>query len=584
MFWAIVRCEITPAFMPSVRNRHVGGLLVFALAFIGLEVFSYTRESATWDEPIHLMDGYLSLAHGDFRADIEHPPLLRMWAALPIVPLRVVDTATGVIERTLPTDWALGRLFSTTHRFVYVDNDADALLYRARFMIVLLGIVLGVLLYAWAFALFGRATALVLLALYTVEPNIASHARLVTTDFGVTLAIFGATYFTWRLSARWSLASLAGVAACVALAVTSKYSGLLAGPILGLLLAFAVWRRTMTPARAAIVLLVLGISSVTALWATYGFYYLPSRSPTWRYAIHNEPAATGPVPTLARAVAWIDERHLLPNAYSEGLLLSRVRSQGRKTFLAGEYSITGWWYYFPVAFALKTPLTLIVLAAAGTWFARRQASTLVFLFVPVAIVLGSAMSAHINIGLRHILPIYPFVILLAGWAVQRLLSSPRRFVPAAALAIAVAEPLTVYPHTLAFFNVLAGGPSGGSRYLTDSNIDWGQDLKGLKSWMVRSGVDHVNLSYFGLADPHYYGIDCTFLPGSESWVRSDLVRLPKLPGYVAVSVTMLRGVYADTPRQREFYTRLAALQPVASIGHSILVFKVEQPWYTDLVR
>ena len=558
---------------------------MFALGFVGLEVFSYTRESATYDEPIHLMDGYLSLAHGDFRADIEHPPLLRMWAALPLLPLQVVDGATREIDASAPADWALLGLFGTTHQFVYVDNDADRLLYRARFMVVLLGVALGFLLYVWSNELFGWATAATLLALYAVEPNILSHARLVTTDFGVTLGLFAAVFFSWRLSARWTLQALMGLAGSTALAIAGKYSGLLIAPILFILVAVAVWRRLLTPARGAAVALVLALSAYAAVWASYGFYYAPSASPDWKYAIHSEAFAVKTVPQLARVVGWIDDHHLLPNAYAEGLVLNQVRGQARKSFLAGQYSLRGWWYYFPVAFALKTPLTLILFALAGAWLGRRRLGlAAVWLAVPIVVVLGSAMLAHINIGVRHILPIYPFVIVLAGPAVQRLLEARRPRLATAVVAVALAEPLAVYPHTLAFFNVLAGGPSGGSRYLADSNIDWGQDLKRLKSWMTDAKVDHVNLAYFGNADPRYYGINCTFMPGAESWVPEDLVRLPRLPGYVAVSVTMLRGVYGDTDLQREFYTRLASLQPIASIGHSILVYRIEQPWYADLIR
>ena len=147
------------------------------------------------------------------------------------------------------------------------------------------------------------------------------------------------------------------------------------------------------------------------------------------------------------------------------------------------------------------------------------------------------------------------------------------------LAAALLEPALVYPHTIAFFNVLAGGPAHGSEYLVDSNIDWGQDLKPLKQWMVDNNVPHINLAYFGFADPRYYGIDCTFLPGSPGWVPAELVRAPQLPGYVAVSATLLRGVYASTPAEREFYAGLARRTPIATIGYSIFVFKMDQRWW-----
>ena len=129
---------------------------------------------------------------------------------------------------------------------------------------------------------------------------------------------------------------------------------------------------------------------------------------------------------------------------------------------------------------------------------------------------------------------------------------PRRSIgcgPAAGAALlaasrwssAASSSSTVYPHNLAFFNALVGGPANGSQYLVDSNLDWGQDLKPLKRWMTEHNVPHINLAYFGFADPRYYQIDCTFLPGSPPWVNPDLLSAPRLPGYVAVSATLLRG-------------------------------------------
>jgi hypothetical protein len=569
--------------LPASRtpwHRHALTLLVFALTFITLEVVSYTRESATWDEPVHVMDGYLTLARRDYRVDVEHPPLLRMWAALPLLG-ESIAADTRAIDNTTGYTWALNDVFIAAHQFMYVDNDADRMLYRARFMTVLLGVVLGVLVYAWGHAIFGWATAAALLAVFTMEPNIASHSRLVTTDLGVTLGIFGAVYFFWRLAARsWSWRALVGLAAFTTLALLSKFSGLLLLPVLAVLVIVARWRRAIDTRQVLITIGAVGVAAFVGIWACYGFRYLPSSNPAWRYNFHIEPFATGTMPVTTAVVRWIDDHRVLPNAYAEGLLLNQSRSQRRNAFLLGGFTETGWWYYFPVAFALKTPVVVLLLFGAGTYLAARRVPVdALHALVPIAIFGGVAMTATINIGVRHILPIYPFVVLLAGAAVSALLSAGRRIVATIAVAAALIEPALIYPHTLAFFNVLAGGASHGSEYLVDSNLDWGQDLKGLKAWMNAHAVSHINLAYFGFADPRYYGIDCTFLPGSPGWVRKEQLQLPRLPGYVAVSATLLRGVYAPSALDREFFEPLAKLTPVDSIGHSIFIFRVERPWY-----
>jgi hypothetical protein len=149
----------------------------------------------------------------------------------------------------------------------------------------------------------------------------------------------------------------------------------------------------------------------------------------------------------------------------------------------------------------------------------------------------------------------------------------------AILAAGALEFAAVYPNNLAFFNRLAGGPSNGYRYLADSNIDWGQDLKPLKAWMDRSNVAHINLAYFGVADPAYYGIDCTFMGGTTiPGIAPAKLAPPRLPGYVAVSATLLDGVpFAE--RDRDFYKPLRDREPAADIGGSIKVYWVERQWW-----
>jgi hypothetical protein len=283
-------------------------------------------------------------------------------------------------------------------------------------------------------------------------------------------------------------------------------------------------------------------------------------------------------------VGWIDAHRLLPNAYTEGFLLGQAKAQFRGAFLGGQYGIEGWWYYFPVAFLIKTPVALLLMLMGGLilcakrWrlFLRDEA----FLLVPIAFYLGSAMTARLNIGLRHILPIYPFVLLLAALCISELLRGRQKSGYTLLIGLSLFwlfEFARVCPHYLAFFNQFAGGPRNGYKYLADSNLDWGQDLKPLKKWMDEQNVQHINLAYFGTAEPIYYGIQCTYLPGSPFFAE-NLVRAPQLPGYVAVSATVLDGVYLNEAG-RAFYKPLRERPPRAVIGYSIFVYWVDRPWW-----
>jgi len=565
-------------------------LLVFAAAFAFLTLSSYITKSATWDEPGHLTSGYFALHLHDYRLNPGHLPLLRMWAALPLVFMG------GIHLDTDTRGWGNGSEFEAGHEFLYVQNDADRLLYAARFMTVLLGVLLGILIFCWIREWMGFRPAVVVLALYCLEPNILAHSSLVTTDLGTACFIFGAVYFLWRLTRKCSAANLAGLVAFFALAEASKFSALLLWPIAAALLVLHIGRRAAWPCPtvkvqpltsrghkalvAAGVLVLLGVGSYTAVWAIYGFRYAPTPgSPDVRF--HTNPLTRTAAPQLAAAIDWVDRHHLLPNAWSQGFLLMNAAMQKHAAFLAGDYSSEGWWYYFPVAFLIKTPLGVLLPCCVGLALcvARWRRLTLddLFVLLPIAVFMSAAVSTPYNIGLRHILPIYPFVLLLAGKPVAELYRRGHCKILLLLPLVALVECMWIYPDYLAFFNAFVGGPRNGYKYLADSNLDWGQDLKQLKAWMDMNHVPHINLSYFGTADPAYYGIRCTHLLGAPFFARR-FVQQPELPGYVAVSVTNLQGVYRS-PSARAFYLPLSNREPAAVLGHSIRIYRVDAPWW-----
>lgn len=562
------------------RSRVAIALLTFTVTFATLEIVAHSQRSGTWDEPMHLASGYAALVDRDYLLDPAHPPFARMWAALPLLAMSGID-----VDRTplLPasSQVEVGGAYEFARRFLYVNNDAERLINVSRNMIVILGVVLGILVFAWTHEWLGFTPAALALAFYVLEPNLGAHASLVTTDFAVTCAIFGAVYFLWRTCRRVSLVNVTGLAVFFALAAVTKFSGLILVPIAALLVTLGVCWRALPARKAAMVAVVVSATTVGAIWTVYAFQY--SATPDGRLLMFERSArASWNAPVLAAAVGWVDSHRLLPNAFTQGLLYSQVSGGQLPGYLAGHISQDGWWYYFPAAFLLKTPAALLVLTAAGlVVLVRRRAAVgglnASFVLTPVVVYVAVAMTSDINIGLRHILPIYPFVVVTAAAGASGLLTAGRRAGPIALAALILfwcTSYANVYPHTLTFFNRFAGGPSNGHRYLTDSNLDWGQHLELLKKWMDAAGVRHVNLAYFGTADPAYYGIDCTHLPGAPTFALPQVMR-PRLPGYVAISATVASGVYLD-PRWRLFYRPFRDRAPAADIGHSIKVYWVDQ--------
>jgi 4-amino-4-deoxy-L-arabinose transferase-like glycosyltransferase len=553
-------------------------LSIFVTVFVLLRVGSYVQKSATWDEPVHLTAGYIALADRDYRVELSHPPFARMWAALPLLAIPGIVTDARPISSTTADDWMAGpKPYAFARTFLFQLNDAERLLNAGRFMIVLLGAAAGCLLFSWAYEWRGLRTATLALAFYALTPTIAAHSALITTDAPLMLFFLGATYFLWRACRNPSRRNIGGVAAFTALAIVSKFSGLLLVPVIAIAVAYALWRRmALTPRHAtALVLTTAGVAFMT-IWAAYGFQAAPNGDSAWTFDVDGIAEVRAAAPTLSAIAGWLDAAHLLPNAFTQGVLFTAVGTK-QSAFLLGRISDSGWWYYYPVAFAMKAPLAFLafLVFGIGVFASRRHrppSIDLPFILLPLLIYVGVAMVSRVNLGIRHLLPVYPILILIAAVGADWLLSQRSRIARPAVWVLGgiwIARVASIYPTDLSYFNHAVGGASRGFEYLADSNIDWGQDLKRLKRWMTRNGVERVNLAYFGQADPAYYGIDAVPLPGSD--IGSP--RRPELPGYVAVSVNMLTGVYLN-PAWRLYYEGFRHLVPVAHVGNSIRVYWV----------
>jgi hypothetical protein len=249
----------------------------------------------------------------------------------------------------------------------------------------------------------------------------------------------------------------------------------------------------------------------------------------------------------------------------------------------GRLSQEGWWYYFPATFALKTPLALKVLLVLGFFVRPKAASGWApwVLWWPVVVYLIVTQTRGLNIGHRHLLPLHPFLFAAAGGCAAWALAHPRRRLLLPAVSVLAAwyafSSLRVYPHFLAHFNELAGGPAGGYRYLVDSNLDWGQDLKGLAEALRERGIPAVKLSYFGSADPEYYGIRGEMLPSQMLPPPKSVTHRVEAGDVVAISATNLQGVYLD-PALQPFLADLRARTPLFTVGHAIFVYRVDRAW------
>jgi hypothetical protein len=267
---------------------------------------------------------------------------------------------------------------------------------------------------------------------------------------------------------------------------------------------------------------------------------------------------------ISRLADFSYRTHLLPEGYVNGMEQLAGISQRRPSFMNGHWNAGGQTWFFPYAFWVKTPPALFCLLALGAvgWFwpwkarrpsdapARRSARETLYLALPLFVLLAVyavvAMRQGLNIGLRHILTVYPVCHILAGSVALSFPSRKRAAETAVALLVAwfVIDSLAVRPHYLAYFSGVAGGPSQGYRRLADSSLDWGQDLPGLKDWLAAHNPDNrepVFFSYFGTGEPDYYGIASNRLPGFPEWRNLEVFAYT--PGYYAISATMFQNLY-----------------------------------------
>jgi Dolichyl-phosphate-mannose-protein mannosyltransferase len=524
---------------------------VFLLALIAypflLSHYSHAN-SPTFDEGMHIAAGHRYWQCGDYAINPEHPPLLKLIAAAPLRSWRFEVYASacgGTVTDNMQLIAAGYKLMNT--------EFADQILAKARKAAMLFPLLLLVTMFFATRAWFGSLAAGCAVLLTIFEPNLTAHGPLVATDMAVAATTFAAVFCADRFLRKPTFWRLLLLGLLLGLALASKHTAIFVPFILlAQFLAYFWFHHSEAPPLALPRLLLAWFAAcllaVLVLWSAYQFRYSSLPAYSQGFAIGETLETDGRSSTLfGHAILAIAHFHLLPESYVSGLLYVMDNST-RASYIFGKRYDTGVWFYFPVTILVKTPLTillLVVLALASPPLWRKHKTEFVIALIPLTVFLLSAMTSKINLGVRHILPLYPFLIVLAAFAVDYY---ARRFRLAAVFCAAlllfqIASYARSYPNEIAYANEAWGGPRNLPKYLGDSNVDWGQALYRVKDYVAANNITDCWIAWFGARKPSVAGLPCRILVGPGYVEAADTELPPILPekfsGTILISNTLL---------------------------------------------
>jgi Dolichyl-phosphate-mannose-protein mannosyltransferase len=579
----------TPALSP--RLCCLLAILV-ALLHAFMAVSAVNTKSPTFDEPQHLTAGFSYWKANDFRLDPENGNLPARWAALPLL-----FANTRFVSPSDPS-WQSADEGGTAHKFFYeLGNDPDRMIAGARMMMSMFGFALCLLIYRIAREVFGLLGGLLAETVAAFDPNFLAHSALVTSDVSAAFFFTATIWGCWRLLQKISPARLTIAALSLSGLFLTKFSAPIVLAALGIMSILPIvlrprditlefrkfrasiiqpWTKVCALSAASI---ILCLAVFAAIWFSFSFRYsaFAGNSPNheddawhWSYVLEDRGV-------FENAVGFARNHHLLPEAYLYGAAYVHKHESDRPAFLDNHWSLVGFASFFPRAFLYKTSLPLLLLlglasyVVIGARHSWKVDSFLNSLSVFGLIYTVVAMTERLNIGHRHILPVYPALFIGCG-GVAFLIKKDRPKIFTATIIILlgwqIGESIAARPDYLAYFNQIAGGPSRGYQHLVDSSLDWGQDLPALKSWIDNHHTDvdgkPLYLAYFGSADPRANGIEAKCLPEDHS--KGDSRFAPLIGGVYCISATTLQSVYAreigpwSRIYERQYQTALAEVE------------------------
>jgi len=575
----------------SNKLTNIFAIVLLSIMFI-VGLASYKQDALTMDEQSHIGAGYSYLSQQDFRINPEHPPLIKDLSAIPLLFLDLnFPVEDAAWTEGINNQWIFG------NKFIFNSgNNADQLIFWARLPMLLVLLSLGWFLFWWTKKEFGKEVSLITLFLFSFSPSFIAHGRLVTTDIGAVLGFVLSTYFWLKFLRNPSTKNVIYAGLIFGFSMLLKFSLALLVPFFGIVtLVYVLIKKENLIQYLGKSILIGLIGLIFVIWPVYQVHV--TNYPAERQVIDTtsmlQPTMMNPLRELLISMANIPIIRSI-GLYFTGLLMATQRTAfGNTTYFLGKMANWSYRSYFPVIYLLKIPVAFHILTLTtlllliSQKFKKDQAtikekieshftefSMLVFLLI----YWSTSILGNLNLGIRHLLPVFPFTYILVSLYLVGFIEKIKKptlkkasisFI-SLCLVWYAGSSLINYPYYISYFNEIVGTDNG-YKYVVDSNYDWGQDFKRLVEWVDENNIDKIKIDYFGGADVNYYLEDKAVWFDSSSGIQK---------GFVAVSTTYLQSGIGEplpgfTSYNAGFYRWLEDYKPIARAGKSILIYYIE---------
>ena len=555
--------------MKNLSKKHYYVVAFFLLAVMFAEsLFAMTSYSITADETTHIGSSYYYwkayLKGGNVTLQMDNPPLTRIISGFPLLILDLNYPEGNWKDGTYNNSYRFGE-----HLLYKIGNDTEAILFFSRLPIIILSLILGYSIFLFASKIYDYRAGIFALFLYVFEPTIIGHNSLFTTDMAVTAFMLFTIFALWRFVVNPDYKNAVIVGVFFVLSLMTKLTALFLVPIIFLLLVIFTYKKLLKSRQALaliIILIVLSLVLINSFYLFRGF----GKALTDNIGKDRIERRIADNPLKPIILAVVDVPMPLPESYILGLsdqILHQL--SGYPAFLLGEYSRLGWWYYFPAAFVLKISVFLLIFISFSMFifykkgFEKGNARIAEYMAIAfITIFFAINLFSHIDLGVRILLPVFPFIILLCSKPVKYI---RHHHVYVILALLYVASSLLASPNYISFFNEVIGSENG-YMYLSGSNIDWGQDVKNAFLWLREHGINEISYRVQGSSSVPYYA-------GKYNITATELKTCTPAQGYIVISSDMYIDVH-NLDGNHSCFNWVKKHELITRIGHSIFVFKV----------